>query len=202
MAKAVRYWAVIPAAGAGARMQANLPKQYLSINGKRILEYTLEHFCTHPKIEGVIVAIADQDRYWSDLKEGILLVSLRQLVVRNFRTEVMDVVETDVAREPLYHLWQFIERTAVHARIEELPIRMAFPIGRVEIMLDIEQPDARTARDQQNGNLNQQEGRPADLDHQPCNHCGESDVRPDHTTAFALARVLFRETVRQGKDKK
>ena len=67
MAKAVRYWAVIPAAGAGARMQTDLPKQYLSINGKRILEYTLEHFCTHPKIEGVIVAIADQDRYWSQL---------------------------------------------------------------------------------------------------------------------------------------
>ncbi|MBI4005835.1 MAG: 2-C-methyl-D-erythritol 4-phosphate cytidylyltransferase [Gammaproteobacteria bacterium] len=48
-------------------MQADLPKQYLSINGKRILEYTLECFCTHPKIERVIVAIANQDYYWPEL---------------------------------------------------------------------------------------------------------------------------------------
>jgi len=67
MAKAVRYWAVIPAAGVGTRMQADLPKQYLSVNGKRILEYSLECFCAHPKIESVVVAIADQDHHWPQL---------------------------------------------------------------------------------------------------------------------------------------
>jgi len=32
MSTGLRYWAVIPAAGIGTRMQADVPKQYLSIN--------------------------------------------------------------------------------------------------------------------------------------------------------------------------
>jgi 2-C-methyl-D-erythritol 4-phosphate cytidylyltransferase len=61
------YWAVIPAAGVGSRMGANLPKQYLSLRGKTVIEHTLERFCQHPRIKGVIVAIARDDRYWHKL---------------------------------------------------------------------------------------------------------------------------------------
>ena len=63
----VHYWAVIPAAGIGARMDVELPKQYLKINGKTILEHTLEKFCQHPLIDGIIIVIADNDIYWSKL---------------------------------------------------------------------------------------------------------------------------------------
>jgi 2-C-methyl-D-erythritol 4-phosphate cytidylyltransferase len=61
------YWAVIPAAGLGSRMGANLPKQYLSLRGKTVIEHTLERFCQHPRIKGVMVAIARGDRYWHKL---------------------------------------------------------------------------------------------------------------------------------------
>ncbi|MCK5669480.1 MAG: 2-C-methyl-D-erythritol 4-phosphate cytidylyltransferase [Gammaproteobacteria bacterium] len=67
MTTGIRYWAVIPAAGIGSRMQAEVPKQYLSINHKTILEHTLERFCSHPKIEGVVVAIAGNDNIWKTL---------------------------------------------------------------------------------------------------------------------------------------
>ncbi len=67
MSTCLRYWAVIPAAGVGARMQADVPKQYLSINQKTILEHTLERFCSHPKIKGVIVAISEDDDTWKTL---------------------------------------------------------------------------------------------------------------------------------------
>jgi len=63
----VRYWAVIPAAGAGVRMQTDLPKQYLALRGRPVLDHTLERFCTHPKIEGVVVAIAGGDTCWAAL---------------------------------------------------------------------------------------------------------------------------------------
>ena len=65
---AVQYWAVIPAAGLGKRINADLPKQYLTISGKCILEHTLERFCHHPAIAGVVVAIADNDKHWSELE--------------------------------------------------------------------------------------------------------------------------------------
>ncbi len=65
---AVQYWAVIPAAGFGKRINADLPKQYLIISGKCILEHTLERFCQHPAIEGIVVAIADNDKHWPELE--------------------------------------------------------------------------------------------------------------------------------------
>lgn len=61
-------WVVIPAAGIGARMQANKPKQYLSLHGKTVLEHTLAIFLEHPQIAGVVVAISSSDAYWADLK--------------------------------------------------------------------------------------------------------------------------------------
>jgi len=67
MTTGLRYWAVIPAAGFGTRMQADTPKQYLNINHKTILEHTLERFCSHPKIEGVVVTISGKDEVWKTL---------------------------------------------------------------------------------------------------------------------------------------
>jgi 2-C-methyl-D-erythritol 4-phosphate cytidylyltransferase len=68
MTQIAQYWAVIPAAGVGARMQADMPKQYLTINNKSIIEYTLSVFCNHENISGVIVAISPHDTYWSKLQ--------------------------------------------------------------------------------------------------------------------------------------
>lgn len=55
--------AVIPAAGVGARMQADKPKQYLTILGKTILEHTLSIMLSHPSIERIIVALGKDDPY-------------------------------------------------------------------------------------------------------------------------------------------
>ena len=67
MTDAVRFWAVIPAAGTGTRMQTDLPKQYLTINGRRIIEYSLATFCAHAQIAGVVVALATDDKMWPEL---------------------------------------------------------------------------------------------------------------------------------------
>ena len=65
-----------------------------------------------------------------------------QLIVRYAWAEMMDVMEADISREPLQQFGEFIEGTAVHACIEEFPIRMTFPIRRVKIVLDVEQPNS------------------------------------------------------------
>lgn len=67
MAEEFSNWAIVPAAGTGARMGADLPKQYLKILGKTILEHTIERLVSHPQINGVVVAIAADDKYWETL---------------------------------------------------------------------------------------------------------------------------------------
>ena len=58
-----RYWAIIPAAGIGSRMQTDRPKQYLSMSGKTVLEYTLDCFIDNPQITATYIAIANDDQY-------------------------------------------------------------------------------------------------------------------------------------------
>lgn len=57
-------WAVIPAAGGGTRMAADRPKQYLPLSGKTVIRHVLERFARHPRINGIVVALAAQDEYW------------------------------------------------------------------------------------------------------------------------------------------
>ncbi len=61
------FWAVIPAAGVGARMAADRPKQYLQLGGRTILEHSLDCFLDHPGLKGLVVSLAEDDPYWPDL---------------------------------------------------------------------------------------------------------------------------------------
>ncbi|WP_409283865.1 2-C-methyl-D-erythritol 4-phosphate cytidylyltransferase [Pseudomonas protegens] len=61
------FWAVIPAAGVGARMAADRPKQYLQLGGRTILEHSLGCFLDHPGLMGLVVSLAVDDPYWPAL---------------------------------------------------------------------------------------------------------------------------------------
>ena len=58
-------WVVIPAAGTGQRMQSELPKQYLKINGKTVLEHTLNSFFGNNQIAGIVVVLSPEDKNWN-----------------------------------------------------------------------------------------------------------------------------------------
>lgn len=60
------YWAIVPAAGSGSRMNNNRPKQYLHLHGKPIIQHTLERFCD-PRIAEIVVCVAEDDPYWDTL---------------------------------------------------------------------------------------------------------------------------------------
>lgn len=51
---------MILAGGSGSRLGANIPKQFLNVRGKMVIEYTLEAFDSHPGIDEIyIVCHAD-----------------------------------------------------------------------------------------------------------------------------------------------
>ena len=58
------YWALVPAAGVGLRMGAQVPKQYLTLHGRSILDHSLDRLLDHPRIEGVYLALSPYDGWW------------------------------------------------------------------------------------------------------------------------------------------
>lgn len=58
---------VIPAAGIGKRVGAGIPKQYLTILGKAIIEHSIRPFLEHQHIKRVVVSLAKDDQWFHTL---------------------------------------------------------------------------------------------------------------------------------------
>jgi 2-C-methyl-D-erythritol 4-phosphate cytidylyltransferase len=63
---APRHFALIPAAGIGARMGADCPKQYLALAGKPMLLHALDTFAAAPAIAHTYVVVSAEDGYIHD----------------------------------------------------------------------------------------------------------------------------------------
>ncbi len=67
MTYSIKFWAVVPAAGVGKRMNADRPKQYLQLNDKTVIEHTLMRLLNADVFTAVAVAISEEDPYWPEL---------------------------------------------------------------------------------------------------------------------------------------
>jgi len=59
-----RKFALVPAAGSGARFGAELPKQYLPLAGRPLIFHALSVLCGCAEIETVCVVLSPEDRFW------------------------------------------------------------------------------------------------------------------------------------------
>jgi len=62
-----RFWLVVPAAGTGRRLGAELPKQYREIGGRCMLAHALQAFADWGKLAGTVLAIDDGDRWFAGI---------------------------------------------------------------------------------------------------------------------------------------
>lgn len=58
-------WTIVPAAGIGSRMQAAVPKPYLRIGDRFLLDITLERLRTVKPVSELFVALNPNDRWWA-----------------------------------------------------------------------------------------------------------------------------------------
>lgn len=68
MTGSINFWAVVPAAGVGKRMQSDRPKQYLELAGKTVIEQTLTRLLDSGVFSAIAVAVSDEDPYWPELE--------------------------------------------------------------------------------------------------------------------------------------
>jgi 2-C-methyl-D-erythritol 4-phosphate cytidylyltransferase len=63
--KMPKAYALIPAAGSGSRVGAAVPKQYLEIAGRPLLHHAVRSLARHPRIEQVLVVLAQGDERYA-----------------------------------------------------------------------------------------------------------------------------------------
>lgn len=62
------YWVVVPAAGSSRRMGAGaVPKQYLTLAGRSVLEWSVAPFLDRAEIGAIVVVRAAEDQHWRTL---------------------------------------------------------------------------------------------------------------------------------------
>lgn len=66
-----KLWAVIPAGGRGQRFGSSMPKQYMGIAGRPVLDHVLDVFLQMPEFERIVVAIPVDDRRFMELYHAI-----------------------------------------------------------------------------------------------------------------------------------
>ncbi|HEY0961191.1 MAG TPA: 2-C-methyl-D-erythritol 4-phosphate cytidylyltransferase [Pseudomonadales bacterium] len=96
-----RYFLVLPAAGSGRRMQAELPKQYLELAGCSLLQHSLERIGALPEIERIVVALAHEDPRWPPLRAALpVAVAAKVSTVTGGAERMQSVANALVALQP------------------------------------------------------------------------------------------------------
>jgi 2-C-methyl-D-erythritol 4-phosphate cytidylyltransferase / 2-C-methyl-D-erythritol 2,4-cyclodiphosphate synthase len=79
-----RVWAIVPAAGRGARFaastEASAPKQYAPLLGTTVLEWSLRALLAEPRVHAVVVALAADDVRWPGIAARLASPKLRTTV--------------------------------------------------------------------------------------------------------------------------
>lgn len=84
----MKKYVIIPAAGSGTRLGTEVPKQFLKVNNKYILNYSLETFNNHSGIDKILVVTS---------KDYIELV--KDIVAKNTYNKVVDIIEGGKERQ-------------------------------------------------------------------------------------------------------
>ncbi len=147
----MRILVIIPAAGSGSRFGGEIPKQFLPLGGKPIIQHVIERFLVHEDVVRVVVAVAEQllasvSQNAADRVQFVAGGSTRQQsVIRAFRTAggEVDIVAIHDAVRPFFSDATF--RAAVEAAAESGAALPATPLpdtihttrdGLIDLTLD------------------------------------------------------------------
>lgn len=74
-----RHFAIVPAAGSGARFGSEVPKQYLELAGKPMIFHALAALCRCDRIDAVWVVLSPGDEWWASFDWSLIGAKLRVL---------------------------------------------------------------------------------------------------------------------------
>jgi 2-C-methyl-D-erythritol 4-phosphate cytidylyltransferase len=74
----MRYWLVMPAAGAGRRFGGALPKQYAQLLERSVIEWALAPFLVDRRCAEAVVALSPDDRHWARIAPRLQAMKAQQ----------------------------------------------------------------------------------------------------------------------------
>ena len=101
-----------------------------------------------------------------------------QMIIRDRRAEVMDVMKADVARKPLQYFRQLVEGTSFERSSAVIPVRTAFPMNIFELMLHVKQPHTRRPGNSHDNQVKDQISFPAQREAESHSNQEYREVRP------------------------
>lgn len=63
----IRFFGLIPAAGHGSRMGTDVPKQYLRLGSRTLLEHSVAALTSDPRVARVLIVVSSKDRLAAEL---------------------------------------------------------------------------------------------------------------------------------------
>jgi 2-C-methyl-D-erythritol 4-phosphate cytidylyltransferase len=69
----MRYWLIMPAAGIGSRFGQAIPKQYIPVRGRTVIEWSLAPFLADSQCAGIVVVLAARDSFWPSVARSLNL---------------------------------------------------------------------------------------------------------------------------------
>jgi 2-C-methyl-D-erythritol 4-phosphate cytidylyltransferase len=58
------FWVIVPAAGVGTRVGSAIPKQYLELRERTVIDHAIERLLLHPLVDGLYLALGAEDGWW------------------------------------------------------------------------------------------------------------------------------------------
>ena len=78
----MKNYVIILAGGIGSRMGGFMPKQFLSLNDKPVIVYTLENFERNPNVDGIVIVCVKD---W--------IQHLREILCEYKISKVIDIID-------------------------------------------------------------------------------------------------------------
>ena len=121
------------------------------------------------------------------VEKRMSFVAAFEVIVRNARAEMVNVMEADVTGKPLEDFREFVERTALQCGCGVVPLVATLPIGVFKLMLHVKEPDTCGTGDGHHGELNEDVLFKTENPTERSDQSENSEVHPIAGTAIALA---------------
>ncbi len=124
-------WGIIPAAGTGQRMGAAIPKQYLTLHGKSILQHSCERLLALPQLQGLVVAVREDDSHWQPIHHTLQQFSSKSVITVSGGNERADSVRNALTWLQKHHQ----SRRSCHVLVHDA-VRPCVQIGDIQQLLE------------------------------------------------------------------